>query len=151
MHGRWFADNGVDVVSTDASAGMVEACRALGLAAEQVDVLNLDPDRHGGFDAAFAMNCLLHVPRVDLPPPSARCGARWEAADCFYVGQWGGIDRAGVYEGDSYEPKRFFSYLTDDALMQVATDAHFEVLDFRTLDVDIEPGAHFQALTARRL
>ena len=67
VHGRWFADNGVDVVSTDASAGMVEACRVLGLAAEQVDVLNLDPDRHGGFDAAFAMNCLLHVPRVDLP------------------------------------------------------------------------------------
>ena len=47
IHGRWFADQGVDVVSTDASAGMVEACRALGLAAEQVDVLNLDLDRHG--------------------------------------------------------------------------------------------------------
>ena len=35
--------------------------------------------------------------------------------------------------------------------MQVATDADFEVLDFRVLDVDTEPGAHFQALTAWRL
>ena len=66
-------------------------------------------------------------------------------------GQWGGIDRAGVYEGDSYEPKRFFSYLTDDTLVQVATERTSRSIDFHTLDVDVEPGAHFQALTTRRL
>jgi SAM-dependent methyltransferase len=149
VHGRWFADQGVDVVSTDPSAGMVEACRALGLDTEHVDVLHLAPREP--FDAAFAMNCLLHVPRADLPAAFGAVRNALRPDGLFYAGQWGGIDRAGIFEGDSYDPKRFFSYLTDDAFVQVATDAQFEVIDFHTLDVDVEPGVHYQALTVRRL
>ena len=51
---------------------------------------------------------------------------------------------------DVYEPKRFFSYLADDALLEVARGARFDVVDFHTLAVGIEPGSHFQALTLAR-
>ena len=67
------------------------------------------------FDAGFAVNCLLHVPRADLPAAFERLHGALRADGLCYVGQWGGIDRAGIHEGDSYEPKRFFSYLTGRA------------------------------------
>ena len=109
VHGRWFADHGVDVLCTDASGAMVEACRALGLAAEQVDVLGLDRGR--------LLRCRV---RNELPAPrpatdtARRVGRgavpRSRPGGLFYLGQWGGIDRAGICAEDVYEPKRFFSY-----------------------------------------
>ncbi len=148
VHGRWFADHGVDVLCTDASGAMVEACRALGLAAQQVDVLGLAGD--GSFDAAFAMNCLLHVPRPTLPAALGAVRTALRPGGLFYLGQWGGIDRAGIFAEDVYEPKRFFSYLTDDALLDVARGARFDVVDFHALAVGVEPGTHYQALTLAR-
>ena len=79
LHGRFFADAGFDVVCTDLSAAMVAHCRAQGLVAFQQDFLHLDLGRQ--FDAVFAMNCLLHVPRR-RPARGARnhpvdAGARW--------------------------------------------------------------------------
>jgi SAM-dependent methyltransferase len=145
VHGRWFADHGIDVLCTDASGAMVEACRALGLAAEQVDVLGLGRDE--SFDAAFAMNCLLHVPRPTLPAALDAVRTALRPGGLFYLGQYGGIDRAGIFAEDVYEPKRFFSYLTDDALLDAATSARFDVVDFHALDVGGEPGTHYQALT----
>jgi SAM-dependent methyltransferase len=148
VHGRWFADHDVDVVCTDASGAMVEACRAVGLAAEQIDVLRLGRD--ASFDAAFAMNCLLHVPRPTLPAALDAVRAALRPGGLFYLGQWGGIDRATTFAEDVYEPKRFFSYLTDDALVEEATAARFDVVEFHTVDVGGEPGTHFQALTLAR-
>ena len=148
VHGRWFADHGVEVVCTDASGAMVEASRALGLAAEQVDVLGLDGD--GSFDAAFAMNCLLHVPRPTLPAALGAVRTVLKPGGLCYLGQWGGIDRAAIWAEDVYEPKRFFSYLTDDALLDVAISAGFDVVDFHALYVAVEPGTHYQALTLAR-
>ena len=48
-HGKFFADAGLEVVCTDASPAMVEACHAKGLVSEQADFLSLD--RGWSFDA----------------------------------------------------------------------------------------------------
>ena len=104
----------------------------------------------GSFDAAFAMNCLLHVPRPTLPAALGAVRTALRPGGLFYLGQWGGIDRAGIFAEDVYEPKRFFSYLTDDALLDVARRARFDVVDFHALDVGVEPGTHYQALTLAR-
>jgi predicted TPR repeat methyltransferase len=146
LHGKWFSDSGLEVVCTDASPAMVEACRAKGLNALRVDFLGLERDWR--FDAVFAMNCLLHVPPVDLPVVLRAIHNVLDAGGLFYWGQYGGIDRAGTYERDVYEPKRFFSYLSDASITRVASDL-FEVVDFHTVEVDVEPGVHFQALTLR--
>ncbi len=145
-HGRFFADAGLDVVCTDASPAMVEACRAKGLASEQADFLALE--RGWSFDAVFAMNCLLHVPRVDLPAALRSVAAVLVSDGWFFWGQYGGVDREATFADDTYEPKRFFSYVSDEAMLTTASEC-FDVIDFHTVAVDGEPGTHFQALTLR--
>ncbi len=64
--GAFFRDQGLDVVCTDLSPAMVWHCQAKGLMAYAMDFLNLDfPPT--SFDAVYALNCLLHVPKRDLP------------------------------------------------------------------------------------
>lgn len=145
-HGRFFADAGLDVVCTDLSAAMVEHCRSIGLTAYQQDFLRLDLDRT--FDAAFAMNCLLHVPREDLAAALSTIRSTLAAGGVFYLGQYGGIVRDGEWEGDSYEPKRYFSFLTDDELLAQAR-ARFDVESFAAVDVGFNDGTHFQSLVLR--
>ena len=146
-HGQFFADAGLEVVCTDASPAMVEACRAKGLVAAQVDFLSLD--RGWSFDAVFAMNCLLHVPRAELPVALASVATTLEPNGWFFWGQYGGIDREAIFAEDTYEPKRFFSYLSDDSMLALASE-RFDVIDFHPVEVGGEPGTHFQALTLRR-
>jgi len=147
VHGRWFADAGIEVVCTDASAAMVELCRDKGLVARQADFLSLEPE--WSFAAVFAMNCVLHVPRADLDAVLRAVHEVLVPGGLLFLGQYGGVDRESRFEADDHEPKRFFSYLSDDALLG-AISAHFDVVDLHTVDVEPEPGVHFQAVTARR-
>ncbi len=146
LHGRFFADAGLDVVCTDLSAAMIEHCRAQGLVAVQQDFLHLDLGRR--FDAVFAMNCLLHVPREDLPAALASIRSTLAAGGAFFLGQYGGIDHDGVFADDSYEPHRYFSFLEDDALLALVGE-HFAVESFRAVDINSGDGSHFQSLVLR--
>jgi len=146
VHGRFFADAGFDVVCADLSAAMVEHCRARGLVAVQQDFLHLDLGRR--FDAVFAMNCLLHVPREDLPAALAAIRATLLPGGLFYLGQYGGIVQDGVFADDTYEPKRYFSFLEDDDLLAIVRE-HFEVESFRAVDIRSDDGEHFQSLVLR--
>ena len=146
LHGRFFADAGLDVVCTDLSAAMVAHCRDQGLVAVQQDFLHLDLGRQ--FDAVFAMNCLLHVPREDLSAVLAAVRSTLAPGGLFYLGQYGGIDQDGELADDSYEPKRFFSLLTDDDLLAVAGE-HFAVESFRAVNINSNDGDHFQSLVLR--
>jgi SAM-dependent methyltransferase len=146
LHGRFFADAGFDVVCTDLSAAMVAHCRAQGLVAFQQDFLHLDLGRQ--FDAVFAMNCLLHVPREDLPAVLAAVHSTLVPGGLFYLGQYGGVDLEGPVADDNYEPKRFFSFLTDEDLLAVA-GGHFAVESFHAVDIRSDSGDHFQSLVLR--
>jgi SAM-dependent methyltransferase len=146
VHAQFFEDAGIDVVCTDLSSAMVEHCQAAGLEAHQQDMLHLDLGRR--FDAAFAMNCLLHVPPEDFSDALASIRSVLEPGGLFYLGQYGGINQAGVLEGDSYEPKRYFSWLTDDELLTLAT-AHFTVVSFAAVDIGSTDGVHLQSAVLR--
>ncbi len=145
VHGRFFADAGFEVVCTDLSAAMVEHCRAQGLTAVQQDFLQLDLGRT--FDAVFAMNCLLHVPREDLPAVLTRIRSTLVDGGVFFLGQYGGIDQDGVLDDDSYEPKRYFSFLPDDVLLAIVGE-QFSVESFRVVELDGD-NSHFQSLVLR--
>lgn len=147
VHGRYFADEGLDVVCTDLSPVMVDACRANGLEAHVQDFLHLDLGR--SFDAAFAMNCLLHVPIADLPRALERIAAQLTPGGLFFWGQYGGVTEEGTREQDDYEPKRFFSSVTDEQLVELASAA-FDIVDFHAVDIGWEGGLHFQSATLRR-
>ncbi len=147
---RWFADRGVDVVATDLSPAQVELCRAKGLEAYARDMYDLGfPDE--SFDAAWAMNCLLHVPNADLHDVLAGIRRVLRPGGLLQIGLWGGIDEEGIYEDDFYQPNRFFSFRSDDELLARVREV-FEVESFEVLDMEDQDDArlHLQSLIARR-
>ncbi len=56
-----------------------------------------------------------------------------------------------MWEDDPYEPKRFFSFHTDERLREIVADS-FDVLSFRRIAFAVAraEGLHFQSLFLRR-
>jgi SAM-dependent methyltransferase len=139
----YFKDHGVSVVATDLSAEMVARCRVKGVEAYAMDFLQLNfPSQ--SFDAAYAFNCLLHVPNADLPDVLAAIRKVLKPGGLFYAGLYGGESFEGVLPDDSHDPPRFFSFRTDDQ-MRSFVEPYFEVLDFHVVKGQVR----FQALTLR--
>lgn len=147
-HAIHFKQNRIQVTCIDLSPENVKRCKAKGLEAFECDVLDL---RSLGreFDSAFAMNSLLHVPRGQLR--EALSAIRWalSSSGLFYWGQYGGEQREGVSEEDEYEPKRFFSFLDDEQIREVATSA-FSVEGFTTVALSRVRPLHYQSLILRK-
>jgi SAM-dependent methyltransferase len=143
----FFQQQGLAVISTDASPAMVARCREKGLNAHVMDFasLNFPP---ASFDGVYALNCLLHVPKVDLPLVLERIRGLLRPRGLFFWGQYGGVDQEGIYADDHYEPKRFFVRYTDEQIRAVAV-AHFEIVSFHRVPLD-DRNNHFQALILRR-
>ena len=149
VHGRFFQDEGLQVVCTDLSPELVALCRAKGLEAYVRDFLNLGFNA-ASFDAVFAMNCLLHVPHEGIRSALAAIEAVLVPDGLLYWGQYGGFEFEGIWEEDDYEPKRFFSYMTDAEIQRIAGEA-FDVREFRMINVGAGRSYHhYQALTLRR-
>jgi ubiquinone/menaquinone biosynthesis C-methylase UbiE len=66
----------------------------------------------------------------------------------FFCGVYGGQDTEGIWEKDSYEPKRFFSMYLDEDLVKVV-ERWFRVEDFHTVSMG-EGVPHFQSLLLRK-
>jgi len=147
-HGKFFQDSGLEVVCTDLSPEMVKLCQKKGLTAYVMDFLNLDfPD--GSFDAIYALNCLLHVPRKDLPSVLKVIQGLLKPRALLYLGQYGGLEREGTWLEDHYEPKRFFSFLSDDQIKEITAE-FFQLLYFKQIPLEGEPDFHFQSMILRR-
>jgi SAM-dependent methyltransferase len=144
---KFFQDSGLEVIATDLSPENVRLCREKGLTAYEMDFFHLDfPPR--SFDAVHALNCLLHVPKKDLPEVLQAIRVLLKPGGLFYLGVYGGKESERVYPEDHYEPKRFFSFHSDEQLEAVVT-RFFELVDFRQIPLK-EGGFHFQALILRR-
>ncbi|RIK40108.1 MAG: class I SAM-dependent methyltransferase [Chloroflexi bacterium] len=145
---KFFQDNGLTVTCVDLSPAMVEHCRAKGLNAHVMDFASIDfPPL--SFDALYAMNCLLHVPRRDFPAILAKLYNLLKPGGIFYLGQYGGVDQEGVWEGDHYEPKRFFSRYLDDQIQAILTQV-FDLVSFNAVPIDDGSEGHFQSLILRK-
>ena len=146
--GRYFQDAGLAVVCTDLSAEMVRLCRAKGLEAYVMDFLNLD-FAEGQFDALFAQNCLLHVPKAEFPRVLQAIRRVVRPGGLLFIGSYGGRDFEGVWEEDVYEPKRFYSFYTDEEMRSIL-ERFFEILCFDVIPTQGEHNADFQAITLRK-
>lgn len=116
----FFQQQGLTVTCADLSPAMVEQCRRKGLNAHVVPFDDLDQGfPPHTFDAIYAVNCLLHVPKADLPAILGKIHTVLMPGGLFYWGQYGGVDEEGVWEGDDYIPQRFFARYTDEQFQQL--------------------------------
>ena len=144
---KFFQDSGLEVITTDLSPENVRLCREKGLTAYVMDFLELEFSLCS-FDAIYALNCLLHVPKRDLPSVLQAIRGLLKPRGLFYLGVYGGKEYEGVYPEDDYEPKRFFSFFPDERLEEIVTRP-FELVDFRQVPLQGDE-LHFQALVLRR-
>ena len=148
-HGRdskFFQENGLQVTCIDLSPEMVRLCQQKGLDARVMDMINMDFPDHS-FDAVYSLNSLLHVPKKQLTSVLQSIRRVLKEDGLFYLGVYGGYDFEGIQETDSYIPKRFFSFHSDEGLKQVVKDS-FNLLSFK----QIAPGdgdLHFQSQIGR--
>lgn len=145
----FFQEQGMTVTAVDLSPAMVARCREKGIAAQVVDFAGLEAYFGADhFDAIYGINCLLHVPKVDLPPILRQIRTILRPDGLFYWGQYGGVDQEGVWEGDHYAPKRFFARYTDEQFQRLGA-AHFSLEAF-TLIPKGEGEGTFHAMILRK-
>lgn len=144
---EFFAQEGLAVLATDLTPENVAACRQKGLRAMVMDVCDLQLEA-ASYDAVFALNCLLHLPKREFNKALENIQRVLKPGGLFYLGQYGGMDSEGVYEDDHYEPKRWFSFFSDDAL-RATLETYFDVVHFKRVALE-EEGLHFQSLILQR-
>ncbi len=147
--GAFFLDHGLRVVCVDLSREMVQRCRSKGLEAHVMDATDLQ-FKDGSFDAAYAFNSFLHLAEAELCQALLDVQRILRPEGVFFLGLYGGFRHEGVWEEDTYSPKRHFSFHTDDQLLKKAEEA-FDVLSFAPVPVKTSDSRlHFQSLTLRR-
>jgi cyclopropane fatty-acyl-phospholipid synthase-like methyltransferase len=125
---------------------MVRLCQEKGLMAVVMGFDDLEFAEQ--FDALYALNCLLHVPKKELPAILQRLHGLLQPGGLFYMGVYGGRDSEGIYEKDEHEPKRLFAMYTNEAI-QTVIGRFFTPVYFNA--VPVESDIHiFQSMIWRR-
>ncbi|MDP9310282.1 MAG: class I SAM-dependent methyltransferase [Chloroflexota bacterium] len=143
----FFQQHGLAVTATDLSPEMIKRCRAKGLTAYVLDFSDLQMPANS-FDAVYALNSLLHLPKRDLPHVLQRIHTILKPRGLFYFGVYGGHDHEGPLPNDSYDPPRFFSFYTDEHLHQRVRNV-FDVLSYTPITLG-ENNFHFQSFVLRK-
>jgi SAM-dependent methyltransferase len=148
-HGRdslFFQEQGFTVRCIDLSPEMVRLCQQKGITAFVMDMVNLEFEQ-ASFDAVFALNSFLHLPKSEFPLALENVRTVLRTDGFFYLGLYGGFDFEGIWEEDSYTPKRFFSFHTDEGLKEILTD-FFDIFYFKNIPLG-EDRKPFQSIILR--
>jgi SAM-dependent methyltransferase len=143
----FFREQGLSVKCADASQEMVRLCRQKGLDAEVMDIRHL-AYKDCSFEGVYAMNCLLHIPKRTIPEVLEQVSRVLEPGGLFFWGVYGGEVSEGIWEKDTYEPKRFFSFYSDEGIQEAAAP-YYDLIGFHTVPME-GGGLHFQSLTLRK-
>jgi SAM-dependent methyltransferase len=143
----FFQENGLNVVSIDLSPEMVRLCREKGLEAYEMDFLALE-FTDGSFDAVYARNCLLHVPKKSLVGVLREIRRVLKEGGLFFLGVYGGKDSEGLWENDKHVPKRYFAFYTDEQIKAITED-YFTLRSFKTIALHASE-LHFQRLILQK-
>ena len=143
---RFFQDNGLKVISTDISPVMIRLCQERRVPAILMDYYDLGFFQES-FDAVWALNTLLHVPKRNLPKVLKEIQRVLKPAGLFYFGVFGGRDSEGLFENDFYTPKRFFSFYSDEKIKGIVRN-WFTPVSFKVIPQK-EGRPHFQSMILR--
>jgi ubiquinone/menaquinone biosynthesis C-methylase UbiE len=145
----YFKEQGLNTFSTDISPEMVKLCREKGLSAKVMNFANLDFPDHN-FDSIWALNCLLHVSKVDMRSVLTEIKRVLKPKGLFYMGVYGGENYEGVWKEDTYSPKRFFSFFDDTSLKKILSE-FFSIEYFNVVPKEIIGGNYvFQSIILRK-
>jgi SAM-dependent methyltransferase len=144
---KFFTDNGLDVISIDLSPEMIKLCQQKGLSAHVMDVIDLK-FAPSSFDIVYALNSFLHISEAEFMTALENVNRVLKTTGLFYLGVYGGQDFEGIWEKDSYFPKRFFSLRTDEHIQRLTTQL-FELLSFKRTELE-NNDSHFQSLILRK-
>jgi len=145
---KFFQDQGFEVTCIDLSPAMIDLCSQKGLNALVMDMTKIDLPDHS-FDAVYSMNSFLHLTKDEFSEVLLRINSLLRSDGIFYLGMYGGYDFAGVWEKDSYTPKRFFSFFTDEHLEE-ETSKVFEIVSFNRVVFESDNPSHFQSVMLRK-
>ena len=141
---KFFQDIGMSVTCIDLSPEMIKLCQQKGLSAQVMDMTNLDFPADS-FDAVYALNSLLHIPKSDFRTVLGNIKKVLKPSGLFYLGVYGSDEEfEGIWEQDTYDPKRFFSFHTDEGIQKTTSEV-FELLYFKHIPVE-GSRPHFQSL-----
>jgi SAM-dependent methyltransferase len=126
---------------------MIRLCLQKGLTAHVMDVTDLK-FAPNSFDAVYALNSFLHISEAEFVTALENIKRVLKPGGLFYLGVYGGQEFEGIWEKDTYIPKRFFSLRTDEHIQQLASQL-FEVLSFKRIELE-NNDLHFQSLTLRK-
>jgi SAM-dependent methyltransferase len=143
----FFKEQGLQVTCIDLSPKMVELCQQKGLDAHVMDMAQVD-FKQDSFDAVYALNSFLHLPKDEFPLALGNVCNVLRPAGLFYLGIYGGIEFAGIWEKDAYRPKRFFSFHSDENLKRILANI-FEISYFKRIDFE-EGELSFQSAILRK-
>ncbi len=130
-----FSDHGYNVICIDLSQEMVQLCKEKGLHASVMDFYELD-FQDASFNAVYALNCLLHVPKKEIDKVLIEIKRVLKPQGIFYLGLYGGKDSEGIWEKDWCEPKQLIK-------------PYFELVEFNIIAME-EGNPHFQSILLRK-
>jgi len=145
---KFFQDMGLAVTCIDLSPEMIKLCQQKGLSAQVMDMmeLNFPPD---SFDAAYALNSLLHIPKAEFRTVLKNVRDVLKPSGLFYLGVYGSDEESeGIREQDTYNPKRFFSFYTDENIQKITSEL-FELQYFKRIPTTGND-LHFQSLILKK-
>lgn len=148
MDSLYFQQQGLAVQAIDYSEEMVALCQQKGIRAKVMDFYKLHFEEDS-FDGIYALNCLLHVPKADLPQVLNEIHRVMKPNALFFLGLYGGISTDEVWEKDTYEPKRYFAMYPDEEIKQIV-GLHFQIEDFHMRSMG-EGVPHFQSMLLRKV
>ncbi|MCL2708756.1 MAG: class I SAM-dependent methyltransferase [Defluviitaleaceae bacterium] len=143
---KFFSENGMDVTAIDLSGENIGKCLEKGIDAVRMDAYDLEKLGRK-FDCVWSLNCLLHVPKTDLPHVLRQIDGVLEDGGLFFFGAYGGRDSEEEFVCDRDDTPRFFSFYADETLKTVLRQT-FEIMEFDSFVT--ERGDYFQAVLLKK-
>jgi Methylase involved in ubiquinone/menaquinone biosynthesis len=131
---QFFMDNGLTVIAIDLSSEMINKCREKSIEAYELDFYNLS-SLNKKFDCIYAINTLLHVPKIDLCHVLNEINLVLAENGLFYMGLYGGEDTENEFiKSDVSDAPRLFSFHSANYL-KTTLEIYFNIVNFESFDI----------------